>query len=79
MSEYLSRLRRDQLQKFAQYLISELPQQVSLISLSMGCERGREGVGEGKLFGITRRVVLNLHCNCLCQMFSSFKISTLML
>ena len=28
LSEYLSRLRRDQLQKFAQYLISELPQQV---------------------------------------------------
>ena len=28
VSEYLSRLRRDQLQKFAQYLISELPQQV---------------------------------------------------
>ena len=30
VSEYLSRLRRDQLQKFAQYLISELPQQVSI-------------------------------------------------
>ncbi|KAK3713144.1 hypothetical protein QZH41_010056, partial [Actinostola sp. cb2023] len=28
VSEYLSRLRRDQLQKFAQYLISELPQQI---------------------------------------------------
>lgn len=28
VSEYLSRLKRDQLQKFAQYLISELPQQV---------------------------------------------------
>jgi len=28
VSEYLSRLRRDQLQKFAQYLISELPQQL---------------------------------------------------
>lgn len=31
VSEYLSRLRRDQLQKFAQYLISELPQQVMAI------------------------------------------------
>lgn len=29
VSESLSRLQRDQLQKFAQYLISELPQQVS--------------------------------------------------
>ena len=28
VSESLSRLQRDQLQKFAQYLISELPQQV---------------------------------------------------
>lgn len=28
VSEYLSRLRRDQLQKFAQYLITELPQQL---------------------------------------------------
>lgn len=28
VSESLSRLHRDQLQKFAQYLISELPQQV---------------------------------------------------
>ena len=28
MSESLSRLQRDQLQKFAQYLISELPQQI---------------------------------------------------
>ncbi|XP_015771685.1 PREDICTED: zinc finger SWIM domain-containing protein 8-like isoform X2 [Acropora digitifera] len=28
VSEYLSRLKRDQLQKFAQYLISELPQQL---------------------------------------------------
>lgn len=33
MSEYLSRLRRDQLQKFAQYLISELPQQVRKVVL----------------------------------------------
>lgn len=31
LSEYLSRLRRDQLQKFAQYLISELPQQVRMV------------------------------------------------
>ena len=30
VSESLSRLHRDQLQKFAQYLISELPQQVSI-------------------------------------------------
>ena len=29
VSESLSQLKRDQLQKFAQYLISELPQQVS--------------------------------------------------
>lgn len=29
VSESLSRLQRDQLQKFAQYLISELPQQVT--------------------------------------------------
>ena len=28
VSESLSRLQRDQLQKFAQYLISELPQQI---------------------------------------------------
>lgn len=28
VSESLSRLRREQLQKFAQYLISELPQQI---------------------------------------------------
>jgi len=28
VSESLSKLRRDQLQKFAQYLISELPQQI---------------------------------------------------
>lgn len=28
VSESLSRLERDQLQKFAQYLISELPQQI---------------------------------------------------
>ena len=28
VSESLSRLHRDQLQKFAQYLISELPQQI---------------------------------------------------
>ena len=30
VSESLSRLHRDQLQKFAQYLISELPQQVKI-------------------------------------------------
>ena len=35
MSEYLSRLRRDQLQKFAQYLICELPQHVR-ISQALG-------------------------------------------
>ncbi|XP_032868578.1 zinc finger SWIM domain-containing protein 8 [Amblyraja radiata] len=33
VSESLSRLQRDQLQKFAQYLISELPQQVGTCSL----------------------------------------------
>lgn len=32
VSESLSRLQRDQLQKFAQYLISELPQQVTSTS-----------------------------------------------
>ena len=32
VSESLSRLHRDQLQKFAQYLISELPQQVNFLS-----------------------------------------------
>ena len=32
VSESLSRLGRDQLQKFAQYLISELPQQVPAIA-----------------------------------------------
>ena len=31
VSESLSRLHRDQLQKFAQYLISELPQQVRIV------------------------------------------------
>ena len=31
VSEYLSRLRREQLQKFAQYLINELPQQVNVM------------------------------------------------
>ena len=31
VSESLSRLHRDQLQKFAQYLISELPQQVKYL------------------------------------------------
>jgi len=35
VSESLSRLERDQLQKFAQYLISELPQQVSNIELKV--------------------------------------------
>jgi len=33
VSESLSRLERDQLQKFAQYLISAMPQQVSLFFL----------------------------------------------
>lgn len=34
VSESLSRLQRDQLQKFAQYLISELPQQVGEVGTS---------------------------------------------
>ena len=32
VSESLSQLKRDQLQKFAQYLISELPQQVCFVT-----------------------------------------------
>lgn len=36
VSESLSRLQRDQLQKFAQYLISELPQQVVSTPLPLG-------------------------------------------
>lgn len=37
VSESLSRLQRDQLQKFAQYLISELPQQVGEVATSSHC------------------------------------------
>lgn len=37
VSESLSRLQRDQLQKFAQYLISELPQQVGEVGTSSHC------------------------------------------
>jgi hypothetical protein len=37
VSESLSRLQRDQLQKFAQYLISELPQQVGEAGTSSHC------------------------------------------
>lgn len=35
VSEYLSRLKRNQLQKFAQYLINELPQQASVFVITV--------------------------------------------
>lgn len=62
VSESLSRLQRDQLQKFAQYLISELPQQIlptaqrlldellASSSTAINEEAGAPGIAESTLF-----------------------------
>jgi hypothetical protein len=62
VSESLSRLERDQLQKFAQYLIAELPQQILPTAQRLLDELlspGPSGLFELLFFCSTKRVCSN--------------------